>query len=191
MKIGIVPFPVKKDSDYWGRLAQQAVTDERAFTELYEHFFPRVYQHLMGKTKDSSLADELVSDTFMRMYRHLKDYDPQKGAFSTWLFRIAQNVLYKHYGSKAVTMHAPWEDTFDPAAPEQETPEKRALAKEENERLRAAMMQLTERQRQIIEMTYWLDMKSPEIAEALGIGADTVRATLRQSRVKLKALLEE
>lgn len=191
MNNGIVTFPQKKDSDYWGRLAQRAVTDELAFTELYEHFFPRVYQHLMGKTKDSALADEMVSDTFIRMYQHLKDYDPDKGAFSTWLFRIAQNVLYKHYGSKTVTMHAPWEENFDPAAPEQYTPEKQALTREENEELLQALASLSERQQKIVEMTYWLGMKSGEIGEALGIDANTVRTTLRQAREKLKKLLED
>jgi len=191
MHKGLSILPVQKDSSYWGRLAQRAVTDELAFTELYEHFFPRIYQHLMGKAKDSALADELVSETFIRMYQHLKEYDPEKGAFSTWLFRIAQNVLYKHYGSKAVTMHAPWEDAFDPAAPEQYTPEKQALTKEENEELLQALEKLSDRQRKIIEMTYWLGMKSGEIGEALGIDPNTVRTTLRQARDKLKKLLQE
>lgn len=184
-------FPQNKGSEYWGSLARKAVTEERAFSELYDHFFPRIYQHLLGKTKDSHLADELVSDTFLRMYRHLEDYDPARGAFSTWLFRIAQNALNKHYGSKTVVMNIPWEDTFAPAAPERETPERQALSKEENGEIRRAMMQLTGRQRQIVEMTYWLDMKSPEIAEVLGVEPDTVRATLRQARAKLKKILEK
>ncbi|MBQ7628782.1 MAG: sigma-70 family RNA polymerase sigma factor, partial [Selenomonadaceae bacterium] len=81
-------------------------------------------------------------------------------------------------------------ENFDPVAPETETPERQMLSKEENEKIRRAMMQLTERQQKIVEMTYWLDMKSPEIAKILGIEPDTVRATLRQARAKLKKLLE-
>ncbi len=68
----IASFPIKKDTDYWGRVAQAAVTDEGAFTELYEHFFPRVYKFLLNRTLDSTLADELVSDTFLRCFQHLR-----------------------------------------------------------------------------------------------------------------------
>ena len=181
----------KKKADPWGQLAVKAIHDEQAFTELYEHFFSRVYQYLLKKTRDSQLADEMVETAFIRMYRHLSQYDPEKGAFSTWLFRIAQNVLNKHYTSKAVTMHLPWEEDFDPAAPEQETPEKRTLTKERSRELRDAMMKLPERQRQILEMTYWLEMKSNEIADVLGMAPSSVRVALKQARDRLRELLEE
>ena len=178
-----------KNSEYWGRLAQAAVADEGAFTELYEHFFPRIYRHLLGKTKDSSLTDELVSDIFVKMYQHLKDYDPAKGAFSTWLFRIAQNTMNKYYGSKAYTAHVPWAEEFDPADPAQETPENQYLTQERSEELQAALMRLTERERKILEMTYWLNMKSNEVGEALGLAPSSVRVALRQAREKLRKLL--
>ena len=67
-----------KNMAYWGALAVRAIRDPAALTELYEYYFPRVYQYLLGKTKDSSLADELVSDTFVRMYQHLEQFDPDK-----------------------------------------------------------------------------------------------------------------
>ena len=183
--------PIKKDSAYWGRLAREAIEDEAAFSELYDHFFPRVYQHLMGKTKNEALADELVSETFIRMFQHLKVYDPAKGAFSTWLFRIAQNAMNKYYGSKAYTAHAPWAEDFDPADPGQLPPEKQYLDKERSRELKEAMMKLSDRERQILEMTYWLEMKSNEVGEALGMAPSSVRVGLKQAREKLRKLLEE
>ena len=81
-----------KNMAYWGELAVRAIRDPAALTELYEYYFPRVYQYLLGRTKDSSLADELVSDTFIRMYQHLEQFDPDKGAFSTWLFRMSYSM---------------------------------------------------------------------------------------------------
>ena len=177
-----------KNMAYWGALAARAIRDPAALTELYEYYFPRVYQYLLGRTKDSSLADELVSDTFIRMYQHLEQFDPGKGAFSTWLFRSAQNALNKHFGSKAVTMHATWEDNFDPAA-DTATPEQQTLNTEEMTELREAIMQLSEREQRILEMTYWLDMKSGEVAKALGMTPDNVRHVLMEARKKLRVLL--
>lgn len=179
----------KKDSSYWGRLAKAAITDEAAFTELYEHFFPRVYQHLLGKTKDSSLADELVSDIFIKMYQHLRDYDPGKGAFSTWLFRIAHNVMHDYYGSKNYTANVPWAEDFEPEDEKQETPEQQYLTQERSRELQAALLQLSEKERRILEMTYWLEMNSTEIGEKLGMAPSSVRVALKHAREKLRDLL--
>ena len=187
----IASFPIKKDTAYWGRVAQAAVTDERAFTELYEHFFPRVYQYLLKRTCDSTLADELVSDTFLRCFQHLKDYDPERGAFSTWLFRIAQNAMNKRYGSREFTSETAWDETFDPAGPDSETPEQQALSAERSEELRRAIKKLPERQQKILEMTYWLEMKSNEVAEVLGMAPSSVRVALKQARDSLRKVLSE
>ena len=191
MKPNLRIITTPKAGDYWGRLAKEAITDERAFTELYEHFFPRVYQFLMGKTKDSSLTDELVSDIFLKMYQHLGDYDPEKGAFSTWLFRIAQNSMNKYYGSKGYTAHVPWAEDFDPADPNQALPEKQYLDKERSQELQEALMRLSERERKILEMTYWLEMKSNEVGEVLGMAPSSVRVALKQAREKLRDMLEK
>lgn len=179
----------KKGSGYWGLLAKAAITDEQAFTELYEHFFPRIYQYLLGKTKDSSLADEMTSEIFIKMYQHLQDYDQSKGAFSTWLFRIAHNVLQDYYGSKHYTANVPWADDFDPVAENQETPEQEYLSKERVQELQTALMKLSEKERKILEMTYWLDMHSNEIGAVLGMAPSSVRVTLKKAREKLRDLL--
>ena len=180
-----------KNSEYWSLLAENAIGDEAALTELYEYFFPRVYQYLLGKTKNPDLADDLVSDTFLRMYQHLDQFDARKGAFSTWLFRIAVNVLNKHFTSKAHAMHEAWDEDFDPADEAEKIPEAEIVSRSQNEALRAAIMELPERQRQILEMTYWLDMKSNEIAEQLGMAPSSVRVALKQARDKLRELLED
>ena len=180
-----------KNSEYWSLLAENAIGDEAALTELYGYFFPRVYQYLLGKTKNPDLADDLVGDAFLRMYQHLDQFDARKGAFSTWLFRIAVNVLNKHFTSKAHAMHETWDEDFDPADEAEKTPEAEIVSKSQNEALRAAIMELPERQRQILEMTYWLDMKSNEIAEQLGMAPSSVRVALKQARDKLRELLED
>ena len=180
-----------KNTAYWGEQAVKAISDPAALTELYAYYFPRVYQYLLGRTKDSSLADELVSDTFIRMYQHLEQFDPGKGAFSTWLFRIAQNVLNKYYGSKSYTLNVPWDESFDPADDRQDTPEGQVLTRESTEELREAILQLPERQQKILEMTYWLEMNSTEIAEQLGMAPSYVRVALKQARDRLKEILKK
>ena len=53
------------------------------------------------------------------------------------------------------------------------------------------MRKLSDRERKILEMTYWLDMKSNEVGEALGMAPSSVRVALKQAREKLRKMLEK
>ncbi len=174
---------------YWSETAVRAVEDDQAFTELYEHFFPRVYHFLLSKTKDPGEADELVSRTFYKMYQNLGTYDASKGAFSTWLFTIARNEhLLSMRGAEHVATGEMEEDRL--VAPEYEMPETAALKKEQNELLREAIKTLPERDQKILVMTYWLNMKSEDIAEKLEMTSGSVRTSLTRARAALKKVLE-
>ena len=65
------------------------------------------------------------------------------------------------------------------------------IPQQEVEELRNAIKRLPERQQKILEMTYWLEMKSNEIAEVLGIAPSSVRVALKQARDSLREMLGE
>ena len=73
---------------------------------------------------------------------------------------------------------------------ERESPETRILKRERERELYGALFRLSEREQRILSMTYWLDMTSEEVAQALGMTSDAVRATLSRSRKTLKKYLE-
>ncbi len=183
-------IPPQNETLYWSEMAVKAVEDDKAFTELYQHFFPRVYHFLLSKTKDPGDADELVSRTFYKMYQNLGTYDASKGAFSTWLFTIARNEhLLSLRGADHVMTSEMEEDRL--IAPEYEMPEEAALSNEQNELLKAAIKKLPERDQKILIMTYWLNMKSEDIAEKLDMTAGSVRTGLTRARAALKKMLEK
>lgn len=64
------------------------------------------------------------------------------------------------------------------------------LTKESSREIQEALLKLSEKERRVLEMTYWLNMKSNEVGEALGMAPSTVWVTLKQARDKLKVLLE-
>ena len=55
------------NKEYFNDLALRAISDEEAFVELYEYFFPRVYNFIFARLKNSADADDVVSVTFMKM----------------------------------------------------------------------------------------------------------------------------
>ncbi|MBO4780145.1 MAG: sigma-70 family RNA polymerase sigma factor, partial [Selenomonadaceae bacterium] len=64
------------DIEYYNDLAQRATTDESAFEELYEYFFPRVYNFIYARLKNSADADDVTSITFVKMNENLESYNP-------------------------------------------------------------------------------------------------------------------
>ena len=122
------------------------------------------------------------------MYDSLSTFDPEKGAFSTWLYTIARNELNIHY--RRVQYRETEELTEDTPleASAWDMPEERVLTKERAAVLHAALATLPERTRRIVEMTYWLDMKSEDIAKVLDMQPTAVRVTLKRARDTLKKI---
>lgn len=174
---------------YYNRLAMRAVTDESAFNELYEFFFPRVYNYVFGQLKNAAAADDVTSETFIKAIRSLDSYDSARAAFSTWLFRIAKNTLINYTKWRSYRLDAEWDDNLSPTAPATETPEARAVASETNTELLAALRELSEREQEIIELRYWSDMPSKEIAAMLDMTVSNLNVTLHRAMGKLKKIL--
>ncbi|MBR4905182.1 MAG: sigma-70 family RNA polymerase sigma factor [Selenomonadaceae bacterium] len=184
--------------DYYSALAKRATTDEQAFEELYEYFFPRVYNFIYARLKNSADADDVTSITFMKMNENLERYDSSKAAFSTWLFRIATNSLIDFARRRDKSEETEWEEFFDPAAPEYQEPEAQTLAQESNNELLTALGKLNDRERRIIELKFWGDLDTRSIAEVLSMTESNVsmtesnvRVTLHRSLGKLKKILGE
>ena len=173
----------------YNELALRARTDETAFEELYEYFFPRVYNFIYARLKNSADADDVTSITFMKMSENLERYNPAQAAFSTWLFRIALNSIIDHTRRRDKSEETEWEEFFDPAAPEYQEPEAQTLAQEENRELYMALDKLNERERRIIELKFFSDMDTRTIAEVLNMSESNVRVTLHRTLAKLKKFL--
>lgn len=176
------------DVDY-NVLAQKACTNEDAFEELYMHFFPRVYNFIYARLKNSVDADDVTSITFIKMNENLDKYDPKKASFSTWLFRIAINTIVDHTRKNPKDNETEWEEFFDPAAPEYVEPEAQTLEKESQQELLSALKKLSEKERHIIELKFFAELDTRSIADVLEMSESNVRVTIHRTLTKLKNIL--
>jgi len=181
--IGIIP------PNRWNTLAREALTDEAAFDELYDHFFPIIYNVIYARVKNAAIADDIVSDTFLKMTQNLGSFDETRASFATWLSRIAMRTLTDYYRWQSYRQNVEWDDVFSPAVDEKERPEGRLLAKEGKSELLLALGKLSEREQRIIELKFWGEMSNKEIAQAMDMTPSNVGVILHRAMGTLKKVL--
>lgn len=155
--------------------------DRSTYIKLYDHFAPRLNAWLLGVTRDQVLAEELVQDTMLAVWRKADRYDPSKAAASTWIFRIARNLHIDHLRRAQVrdrnrSRLVEEDTTFD---------EQPADA----DRIRSAMRQLPVQQAQVIYKTYFEGKSHQEIANDMDIPLGSVKSSLRLAFKKLSKAL--
>lgn len=78
-------------------IIERSRKDPRAFGELYERYFDRIFNFIYRQTDDEELAGDITSQTFINALNHLYSYQFRGVPFSAWLYRIARNEINKHY----------------------------------------------------------------------------------------------
>jgi RNA polymerase sigma-70 factor (ECF subfamily) len=78
-------------------IIERSRKDPRAFGELYERYFDRIYNYLYRQTDDEELAGDLCSQTFINALNSLPRFEFRGVPFSAWLYKIASNEVNKHY----------------------------------------------------------------------------------------------
>lgn len=179
------------DNNYYNDLAIKAVDDIEVFNELYDYYFPRVYNFLFARLKDTTSTDDVISEVFIKVFNNLSKYNGQRGSFSTWLFRIAINQSTDYLRKIQNRKENTWEDFFDPAIPHHEEPEAKLLINERKQELLKAMENLKERDRYILELKYWSDLSNKEIADIMDISPANVGIILFRAIGSLKKFMNE
>lgn len=150
---------------------------------LFREYHPRVFNYIYSQTFDRGLADDVAAETMLNVVRAAHTYDPEKGAVSTWVFRIARNLLFNHWRRQreTVDLEAVPEGTFA-----SEDPENDVLG--EREKVVATLMSLlAPPEREAVYLRFWEGMRNVEIAEALGITASAVGTRINRAMEKMRA----
>ncbi len=158
--------------------------DVDALRALYRSFERPLYALGIRWLNDPKLAEELVQEVTLRVWRRASRFDPGRGASSSWIFGIARNVAADLARARAKTP-VPVADAPDATAPWDED---RAWTAWEVAR---AVARLPEDQRRVVELAYANQMTQSEIAVELGIPLGTVKTRLYTALRKLRAIFAE
>lgn len=142
---------------------------DRALPELYRRYERRLFGLGVRLLGDAGLAEELVQETFLRVWRTADRFDPDRGTVTAFVLSIARRLaidLWRRPSSRRL----------------ESVPETAAAADETIDRLllqlsvRDALDSLPPAQREVLELSYRSDLTQPEVASRLGIPVGTVKS---------------
>ena len=188
LALGLVPLAVRlaEDGDLVRRLKAR---EPHAMSELYDRYARVAYSLILRIVRNTAVAEDLVQETFLRVWHRVHSFDADKGALGAWLLTVARNRAIDHLRSLDGRMEAnaislqhlerpAWFANLDTGA----------LALDRVRRLQGAFEKLTPHQRQVIDMAYYEGMSQTEMAERLKQPLGTIKTWTRGA---LKILRDE
>jgi RNA polymerase sigma-70 factor (ECF subfamily) len=160
--------------------------DVAAYRTLVGRYAAKLSRFAERLLRDATEAEDVVQETFMRLWQHARDYAPE-ARVTTWLHRITHNLAVDRLRARGRTRPLVDEDEM-PASARQTTlldEKRRVLA------LDQALAGLPERQATAIVLVHLHGLSGAEAAEVLGVGPEAVESLLARGRRALKAALAE
>jgi RNA polymerase sigma-70 factor, ECF subfamily len=167
-------------------IARVAAGDKLAMRALFARYHVRVYRFALRLVRDQGLAEDLISEVFLEVWRHARKFQA-RSAVSTWLLAIARfkafSAMRKH-GDEQLD-----DETAAALADTGDDPEAAIGKKQQGEILRNCLARLSPDHREIIDLVYYQGMTIGAVAEVVGIPENTVKTRMFHARKHLSVLL--
>lgn len=187
----------KKESAYpdqaWTELiGRMADGDQMALSDFYDQSNRLVFGMVMRIVNDRGAAEEITLDAYHQVWRQAQNFDSERGKPSSWLITIARNrAIDRLRSTKWVRQEqTPLEDVT-PFLAAEGTPEESTFTNEQQKRVRFALAQLKNDQRELIEIAFFAGLTHQEISDKLNLPLGTIKTRIRAGMMKLRELLED
>jgi len=159
--------------------------DEAAFERVLDRHLEQITHYVRRMMHDSPEAEDIVQETFIRLWRSRGRFEAGRVKLSTWLHRIAHNLCVDHFRRRRNR------EAVEPEVASAAGPESDYETETRSRRVHAALLSLSERQRSAIVLCHYQGLSNRDAARILALSVDALESLLRRARAKLKALLEE
>jgi RNA polymerase sigma-70 factor, ECF subfamily len=164
--------------------------DGRALAQLYDRYGRMVYALILRIVRNQAAAEDLVQETFLRVWNRAQSFDASRGAVGPWLLTVARNRAIDYLRSQEGRDRklAVFEENEDPRL--YAGMEADIVFAEEARRVKQALARLPENQRQVIELAYFDGLSQTEMAAKLGQPLGTVKTWVRSALAGLRKTME-
>ena len=156
-----------------------------AYTYLYENYSGALRSVILNIVNEEELANDVLQEVFIKIWRQIDHYDPSKGRLFTWMLNISRNAAIDTVRSKS----------FQNSRQNRELTEDVYTAGGSSEMntdqigLRKLVNQLKEEYRVLVELSYFQGYTQDEISKATGIPLGTVKTRLRTALIQLRKII--
>jgi RNA polymerase sigma-70 factor (ECF subfamily) len=166
-------------------LVARAQEGERdALEELYLLHFDRIYSYLHMSVGNRHDAEDLTTQTFLKMLESIKRFRWQSAPFSAWLFRIAHNLAMDHF--RASRRWQPEEEVPEPVGETEPSAELAAFQSIGRQSMLELIENLSQEQKQVLTLKFVFNLPNVEVATILGKTEGAIKSLQHRALVSLQ-----
>lgn len=170
-------------------LLRVAAGDRAAFSQLYDETVGQLYGLALGICRRRSLADDVLQEAYVRVWRHAHRFDPTRGEPMAWLATIVRRLAIdalRRAGTESQIEPEVETEVPDP----DEDPLGQTIRARDASVIRRCLGELEPRQRECILLGYYKGYSHSEIGARLGLPLGTVKSHVRRGLQRLKRCIE-
>lgn len=161
--------------------------DNQAFSYLYDNYSSALYGVILPIINDSELANDVLQEVFINIWRKIESYDPSKGRLFTWMLNIARNASIDVLRSKSYQNSQKNQSLMDTVNWNSSS----QMQQTDTIGLTQLLEKLKEEQRILVDLAYFKGYTHEEIAEIEGIPLGTVKTRIRNALIQLRNIMKE
>jgi RNA polymerase sigma-70 factor (ECF subfamily) len=162
-----------------------AALEPAALGEIYDAYAAKIYSYLYHRIGDSSVAEDLCGDVFIRMLEAIASGRAWSSSLQGWLYRIAHNLIIDHYRRQTKRDGPELDEAW--MAPENYGETFEGLF--HTAQLRTAMRFLTEEQRQVVVLKFVEGLSNAEVADVLGKTEGAIKALQHRALTSIRRIV--
>ena len=163
-------------------MQQVASGDQRVYASLVADYLWPISAYAQRMTGNVSNAEDITQEVFLRLWLKASEFDATRARLTTWLHQMAHNLAIDQHRKRHREVSLEVIDVPDPAVPSDSSEKPYPVAQ--------ALLQLPERQRSALALTYYQDLSNREVADIMGLSTRAVESLLVRARSAMKVRLE-
>jgi len=176
-------------ADIRALVARAQEGDREALEELYLLHFDRIYSYLHMSVGNRHDAEDLTTQTFLKMLESIKRFRWQSAPFSAWLFRIAHNLAMDHF--RASRRWQPEEEVPEPVGDAEPSAEFSAFQSIGRQSMLQLIENLSQEQKQVLTLKFVFNLPNGEVATILGKTEGAIKSLQHRALVSLQKQISQ
>ncbi len=162
--------------------------DQQAFSYLYDNYSGALFGLIYKMVNDKELSEDILQETFVKIWNNFSNYDSKKGRLFTWLLNLTRNLTIDTLRSKSYKKQSKIHSDENSVSNYADTTN--VAEKFDAMGIRKQLTLLKNDQKQIIDLAYFGGFTQEEISKQLGIPLGTVKTRMRAAVLELRKLLQ-